>query len=103
MLDDRLRGTTRLPTLTPRSLDSVPDLLAQLEEVRVRGWAADDQETTIGVTCFAVAVGPPHTAPRFAISVTVLTSRLELDVQQTDLIRELRTVADGMASPLAPR
>ncbi len=103
VLEDRLRGTARLPTLTPRSLATVPELLAQLEEVRAQGWAVDDQETTIGVTCFAVAVGPPHATARFAVSATVLTSRLEHEVQQADLIRELRTVAGGMTSPLAPR
>lgn len=102
VLADRLRGTTTLPAFTARSITSVSELLAELEVVRAQGWAADDEETTIGVTCFAVAVGPPRQDARFAVSVTVLTSRLGRDVHQLDLIRELRVVADGMTSPLTP-
>jgi DNA-binding IclR family transcriptional regulator len=102
VLTDRLRGTTTLPALTARSITSVPELLAQLEVIRERGWAIDDQETTIGVTCFAIAVGPPRAPARFAVSVTTLTSRLGTEVHQEDLIRELQIVADGMTSPLTP-
>jgi DNA-binding IclR family transcriptional regulator len=103
VLADRLRGTTTLPASTARSITSVPELWAELEVVRQQGWAADDEETTIGVTCYAVAVGPPRQAARFAVSVTVLTSRLGQDVHQADLIRELQIVADGMTSPLTPQ
>ena len=75
-LRDRLRGVDSLPAFTPKSLASVPELLADLEKVRARGWAIDDEETTIGITCLAVPVGPAGAPARFAISVTLLTSRL---------------------------
>jgi DNA-binding IclR family transcriptional regulator len=102
VLRDRLRGVTSLPALTAKSLTSVAALLADLETVRARGWAIDDEETTIGITCFAVPVGPPGAPARFAISVTLLTSRLEHELSRDDLLEELRTVATGMASPLQP-
>jgi DNA-binding IclR family transcriptional regulator len=102
VLQDRLRGVSTLPALTDRSLTSVPELLAELERVRERGWSVDDEETTIGVTCFAVAVGAADMPARFGISVTVLTSRLAEDVDRESLIEALRTVAAGMSSPLVP-
>lgn len=103
VLTDRLRGTTTLPMLTPKSIGSVPGLLAELDVIRRQGWAEDDEETTPGVTCFAVPVGPPQVPARFAVSATVLTTRLGEDVDRDGLIAALRTVADGMASPLTPR
>jgi hypothetical protein len=45
-------------------------------------------------------VGHPHQPAGFGVTVTVLSSRLGGDVQHADLIRELRTVADGMTPPL---
>jgi DNA-binding IclR family transcriptional regulator len=102
VLRDRLRGVSSLPALTAKSLTSVPALLADLEEVRARGWAIDDEETTIGITCLAVPVGPPGAPARFAISVTVLTSRLGQELTREDLLDELRAIANGMKSPLQP-
>lgn len=102
VLADRLRGLPALPQLTSKSIATVPDLLAEIEQVRERGWAVDDEETTIGVTCFAVPVGNPGQPARFGISVTVLTSRLGTELTREDLLRELQVVARGMTSPLAP-
>jgi DNA-binding IclR family transcriptional regulator len=102
VLHDRLQGISSLPALTAKSLTSLPALLAHLETVRARGWAIDDEETTMGITCFAVPVGPPGTPARFAISVTLLTSRLEQELSRDDLLEELRIVAKGMTSPLQP-
>lgn len=103
VLADRFRGVPGLPVLTSRSIASVPDLMTELAQVRERGWAVDDEETTIGVTCFAVPVGPPGLPARFGISVTVMTSRLGSDISREDLLRELRTVAQGMQSPMTPQ
>jgi IclR family transcriptional regulator, blcABC operon repressor len=102
VLHERLRGVGSLPALTPKSLTTVPALLADLEKVRARGWSIDDEETTIGITCLAVPVGPPGAPARFAISVTLLTSRLEQELSLEELLEELRTVAKGMTSPLQP-
>ena len=81
-------------------MTTVPALLADIEKVRARGWSIDDEETTIGITCLAVPVGPPGAPARFAISVTLLTSRLEQELSLDDLLEELRTVAKGMTSPM---
>lgn len=102
VLRDRLSRSTTLPTLTDRSLSSVPELLAELDQVRERGWAVDDEETTTGVTCFAVAVGQEGVPARFGVSVTVLTSRLGHDLTRDDLLHELFALRKAMTSPLEP-
>ena len=102
VLRDRLSRVTSLPVLTPRSIASVPDLLGELDQVRRQGWAADDEETTTGVTCMAIAVGQEGVPARFAVSVTVLTSRLGQDLSRDDLLHELFALRKGLASPLEP-
>ncbi len=102
VLADRLRGVAVLPALTPRSVTSVVELTAELEVVRRQGWAIDDEETTIGVTCIAVPVGSPGTPARFGISVSLLTSRLSEAQRREELIAELRQLASTMTNPLVP-
>lgn len=98
---DRLRGTTTLPALTNRSITTVPELLAELDQTRKRGYSIDDEETTPGVACFAVPVGGEGGPARFAISVTLLQARLD-DAVRDALLTDLRTIAAGMGNPMQP-
>ncbi|MBX7556573.1 IclR family transcriptional regulator, partial [Streptomyces sp. tea 10] len=41
-----------MPTPTEKSLGTVDELLADLEKIRERGYAVDDEEQEIGVRCF---------------------------------------------------
>lgn len=102
VLDDRLSGVRALPTLTDRSLATPAALRAELVRTRERGWAIDDEETTPGVTCMAVAAPGQRTdSTAMAVSVTVLTARLD-EVTRTALLSELRTIAADMGNPLIP-
>jgi IclR family transcriptional regulator, blcABC operon repressor len=65
-------GAGPLPRLTPRTITSVPDLLAELELVRERGYALDDEETVEGVVCIARAVPQVDHGQRLAVSITLL-------------------------------
>ncbi|WP_322769656.1 IclR family transcriptional regulator [Frankia sp. Cr1] len=100
VLDERLRGRARLVQLTDRSIADPGALRAELERVRGDGYAMDDEETTPGVTCVAIAVPGSRTdSDPFAISITSMTSQLtpELTVR---LLGELRVVAERMSNPL---
>src|SRR5947199_7123741 len=99
VLRDRLSRVATLPVLTSRSIASVPELLVELDKVRERGWSEDDEETTSGVTCLAIAVGQEGVSARFAVSVTILTSRLGQDVRREDLLQELFALRKGLPSP----
>jgi DNA-binding IclR family transcriptional regulator len=66
-----------LPALTPHTITSRAALDAELSSVRERGWAADREENSIGIACFAVALGDTD-----AISISVPTARLDADVEK---------------------
>lgn len=64
-----------LPALTEHTLDR-PGLLADLAAVRERGYAVDDEEGTIGLRCFGMALRY-ETPVRDAISCSAPVARLD--------------------------
>lgn len=99
-LDERLRGRQRLVALTDRSITDPAALRAELDTVRERGYAVDDEETTPGVTCLALAVSGFRTdSDPFALSVTSVSTALD-DVLRAKLLAELRDVASSLSNPL---
>lgn len=98
-----LRGVEHLPALTEHSHRQVADLLDELDETRVRGYAIDDEETSEGIFCMGVAI--PQVLPgaaRYAVSVTLLKARADADRQAAvvaDLRRLSRLLIDPMANP----
>ena len=65
----------KLVAQTPNSITTRADLLRDLAETRIRGYALDNQENTIGLSCVGVALhdgGPPV----HAVSCSVPIARL---------------------------
>lgn len=60
--------------LTPHTIATVPDFMAELDRVRQQGFAVDDEENEIGGRCVAVAV--PGTTLPVAVSLSAPISRL---------------------------
>lgn len=99
-LDERLRGRHRLEALTERSITDPAALRAELEKVRSLGYAMDDEETTPGVTCVAIAVPGFRTdSDPFAISVTTMT-RLFDETLRAALLHELAVIGAALSNPL---
>ena len=99
-LDERLRGHQRLVALTEKSITDPAALRVELDAVRDRGYAVDDEETTPGVTWLAIAVPGFRTdSDPFAISVTSMTSVLD-DVLKAKLLAELRDVGSSLGNPM---
>jgi IclR family acetate operon transcriptional repressor len=69
----RARG---LPRRTPRTITSLARLRRELEEVRRRGFAFDDEENNVGVRCVAAPVF--DSAGRVAASVNVAGTTSQL-------------------------
>lgn len=77
-LDARLDRIGALPRPTKRSHRTVADLRKDLAQIRLRGYSIDDEQNTIGVTCFAVAlIGPSQP---MAVSTTLLSQRVRPDL-----------------------
>lgn len=99
-LDERLRGHQRLVALTDKSITDPAQLRVELDAVRERGYAVDDEETTPGVTCLAIAVPGFRTdSEPFAISVTSASSVLD-DVLRAKLLAELHDIGSALSNPL---
>lgn len=81
---DSLVKAAALRPLTPRTVRTKEELREKLAETRARGWAIDDEETVMGVICFAVplVVGG---RPVAAISITMPNTRLTPDLREAVL------------------
>jgi IclR family transcriptional regulator, acetate operon repressor len=74
-------GVEGLVRRTPHTRCTVEDLHRDLQEIRERGFATDDQESEIGINCVAVPVyGTSPGAPSGAVSVSGLRYRTPLHV-----------------------
>jgi IclR family transcriptional regulator, blcABC operon repressor len=101
-LANRLRGVQWLPTMTPKSHRTVTALLADLDAVRARGFAIDDEETAEGVVCYGIAI--PRRGPSqgpYGASVTLLKARATPE-RRADLVTDLRRLAEMLSNPLQP-
>ena len=99
-LDRRLAGVTELPAATANAHRSVEALRADLDGVRSRGYAIDDEETMVGVVCYGIAIPgrQPGEGPN-AASITLLKVRATPE-RVPLLVADLHTLADGLVDPL---
>ena len=99
-LDRRLDGVTAFAPTSPRAHRSVDSLLRDLEGVRARGYAIDDEETMEGVVCYGIAIPgrQPGEGPN-AASITLLKVRAT-EERVPLLVADLRTLADRLVDPL---
>lgn len=96
----RFAGVTSLPILSARSHRTVEELMADLREVRRRGYAIDDEETMEGVVCYGVMVESrqPGEGP-YAASITLVKVRATHERVST-LLADLNRLAQKLADPL---
>jgi DNA-binding IclR family transcriptional regulator len=78
----------------------VAELLDDLDEVRRRGFAIDDEETAEGILCLGVAVPTLRSNdPPYALSVTLLKPRADA-ARRDAVVGDLRRLARLLANPL---
>ncbi|HET7473128.1 MAG TPA: IclR family transcriptional regulator [Candidatus Limnocylindrales bacterium] len=99
-LDRRLADVRDLPAFTANSLTTVAALRADLELVRRRGYAMDDEETVEGVVCYGVMIPGrrPGEGP-YAASITLLKARAT-EERVPLLIDDLHRLARRLSDPL---
>lgn len=100
-LDDgavhRIVQRAGMPTPTERSIGHIDALLAELQNIRERGYSIDDGEQEIGVRCFAIAV--PDAPVPTAISVSGPVSRVDQSFAERAvplLTQAARTIGDEL-------
>lgn len=98
---ERYGQLSTFPVLTPRSNQSLDELLDDLRLTRERGYAVDDEENMPGVTCFAVALSSndAHRVRR-AVSVTMLKARASDDLR-AQVVSDLRQLAGHLSARVA--
>lgn len=86
---------SRMKALTPHTISSRATLRQELEQTAARGYAIDDEENTIGLRCYAIAV-PLATPPLYAISVSVPTPRVDA-AKEREVIDALMTARASLS------
>ena len=79
MPDDDVLARLELVRRTPRTIVSAESLREELEQVRERGFAIDDEENERNIRCVGAAVRDHTGAATHAISVSALTVELSFD------------------------
>ena len=95
----RLEGVTTLPRPTRKAHGSVDELLADIAEIRRRGYAMDDEETMEGVVCYGVVIPARQSGDGpCAASITLLKVRATAE-RVPALIDDLRWLANELSDP----
>ncbi|QGF23356.1 IclR family transcriptional regulator [Raineyella fluvialis] len=78
---------------TPTTITDPNELIAQLHEIRERGYAIDEAEHDLGVRCVAVSLDVPL---HLAVSASGLPSRMTDEVVTTVVVPELNKLAERL-------
>jgi DNA-binding IclR family transcriptional regulator len=96
-LRERFRG--RLPKLTEHTISDWDELVVELQAIRQRGWAANYEESAVGVHGLAVPVAGRAVPTLAALTIAAPTSRIPRG-QHVEILRQL---LDTVASIAAAR
>ncbi len=93
-------GGRKLATLTPHTIATQERLQAALDDARKKGWAVNDQETSLGHRSLAV---PIRNGERViaALGIGCIAARVTLKVMVEDYLPRLRTAAAAISETLA--
>lgn len=86
MNDEEVRALyadAALSPLTERTITDVDALIAQLQEIRSRGWASEHQENSPNVCCVSVAILDRDGRAAWALSISAPSFRMTEDAEQS--------------------
>jgi DNA-binding IclR family transcriptional regulator len=106
MSDEDLRQIygrkTALKKRTENSIDSIDALIQEIEKVRVRRIAVDDEESLVGVYCVAAPILAPNGECVAAISISAPKNRAGVKVGElfAELVtKAARSISDSFSEP----
>lgn len=91
-----------LPALTPYTLISQEALMAELEKVRIQGYAMDNEECEIGARCISAPIRDYTGLVTASISISGPTSRMtaeRVNVHKNVLIEIAKRISSELAYP----
>lgn len=91
---DQIINRWGMPQQTSDTLTSINDLREELEEIRNRGYAINDEESMAGLRAVACPILRPSGAVCGALSVTGPTYRISIDMlhnELSDMVREVKS------------
>lgn len=103
---ERIIALRGLPSATAKTITTPGGLRAELQAIRKRGFAIDDEENAIGLRCVAAPVFDEHGKPIAAISLSGPTARIGDDLLFSlgeavlDAARQITAGLGGAASAL---
>lgn len=82
-----------IKSVTEKTITSLGVLLNQIDRIRERGYAVDNEENEKNVCCIGVALSRPYTKASYAISVSSLSSRMDYRriEEIAEIMKELKT------------
>lgn len=81
--------STDRPKLTPKTINTIPGLMAELEKVRRDGYSMNDEETAIGLRSIAVPVIDGGGKVVAGLNVGVRSSHVSVDTMVKEFLPEL--------------
>ena len=99
---EELLSSINLTAHTPNTIINIKRLRQSLEEVRVQGYAVDDEELFSGIRCIAAPVFDFSGLPLHSLSLAGPTSRMTKDhilLIKEDLMKVCRELSERMGSP----
>lgn len=82
---------------TYNTITTRESLMKELTVIRKQGYAMDNEEIEIGLSCVAVPVFQSKDSPGFAISVAGATPRIEDKVVHTELLKDLKSISSQLS------
>jgi DNA-binding IclR family transcriptional regulator len=90
-----------LPAATENTITDEAELYDELDEVRERGWAFDDEENWRGLRCVGAPILTDEGVVKGAISISVPKSQLATDGDRQGYVDEIKSTANLIELRLA--
>jgi DNA-binding IclR family transcriptional regulator len=98
---EHVLSSIRFERFTPHTLTRLPQLRKELERVRQRGYAVDDEEVTLGARCVSAPILGDGGKVAAAISVAGPTTRIARDKIQSfvgELVAAARAISNRLGA-----
>lgn len=84
-----------LKKMTKNTITDMSKLKNHLEQIKLQGYAVDDEELSVGLKCYAVPVFTPYDELLCAISISGVSKRIER-LDEEKLIAELKKTSENI-------